>query len=65
MGQVRTNQRRVERLERSSGKANHPAVVMAVEDGDGVLRDPLTCDLLVPPAGARVIVLTERTDVPQ
>ncbi len=62
---MRTTQRRVERLEQAAGGTGHPALVVAMDAGDGVLRDPLTGAPLVPPPGAQVIVFTERADGPQ
>ncbi len=62
---MRTTRRRVELLEQAASQNAHPALVVAMDDGDGVLRDPLTGALMVPPPRAQVIVFTERADGPQ
>ncbi|MDP9356005.1 MAG: hypothetical protein M3R02_12135 [Chloroflexota bacterium] len=61
---MRSTRRRLERLERTTGKSGPPLVV-AFADRDGALHDPLTGKPLVPPPGAKVIVFTERPDGPQ
>ncbi len=62
---MRSSARRLRRLERAVCKSGRPPLVVAFEDGDGVLHDPLTGTPLVPPPGAQVIVFTERPDGPQ
>ncbi len=62
---MRSTARRLARLERATSKSGPPPLVVAMDDGDGVLCDPLTGAPLVPPPGARVIVFTERADGPQ
>ncbi len=62
---MRSTARRAGRLERVAGKTGHLVLVVATDDGDGVLHDPLTGTPLVPPPGAQVIVFTERADGPQ
>ncbi len=57
--------RRVGRLETVSGTAGRLVLVVVIDDGDGVWRDPQTGSRVVPPAGALVVVVRERSDGPQ
>ncbi len=62
---MRTTARRVGRLETAAGKGGPPTLVVVIDDGDGVLRDPQTGARVVPPAGALVVVVRERPDGPE
>ncbi len=62
---MRSTARRAGRLERAAGKTDRPPLVVAMDNGDSVLRDPLTGTPLVPPPGAQVIVFTEWADGPE
>ncbi len=57
--------RRVGRLETASGTGGQPALVVVIDDGDGVWRDPQTGTHVVPPVGALVVVVRERSDGPE
>ncbi len=62
---MRTTERRVGRLETAAGATRRLTLVVVIDDGDGVLRDPQTGARVVPPAGALVVVLRERPDGPR
>ncbi|MDP9355723.1 MAG: hypothetical protein M3R02_10675 [Chloroflexota bacterium] len=62
---MRTTQRRVGRLETAAGTTHRPALVVVLDDGDGVWRDLQTGAVVVPPPGALLVVFRERKDGPQ
>ncbi|MDP9355380.1 MAG: hypothetical protein M3Q71_16980 [Chloroflexota bacterium] len=57
--------RRVGRLETAAGTTGRLILVVVIDDGDGVWRDPQTGTQVVPPVGALVVVVRERSDGPQ
>ncbi len=44
---------------------HRPALVVVLDDGDGVWRDLRTGAVVVPSPGALLVVFTERKDGPQ
>ncbi len=62
---MRTTARRVGRLETAAGTTGRLTLVVVIDDGDGVWRDPQTRAPVVPPPGALVVVVRERSDGPQ
>ncbi len=62
---MRATARRVGRLETAAGTTGRLILVVVIDDGDGVWRDPQTGTQVVPPAGALVVVVRERSDGPQ
>ena len=65
MRPVRGVNRRVGQLETAAGTAHRPALVVVLDDGDGVWRDLRTRAVVVPPPGALLVVFSERKDGPQ
>ncbi len=57
--------RRVSRLETAAGTTHRPALVVVLDDGDGVWRDLRTGAVVVPPPGVLRVVFSERKDGPQ
>ncbi len=62
---MRTTKWRVGRLETAAGMSHRPALVVVLDDGDGVWRDLRTGVVVVPPPGALRVVFSERKDGPQ
>ncbi|MDP9355793.1 MAG: hypothetical protein M3R02_11055 [Chloroflexota bacterium] len=56
---------RVGRLEMAAGRGGQPALVVVIDEGDGVWRDLRTGVVVVPPPGALLVVFSERQDGPQ
>ncbi len=65
MERVRGVNRRVGRLETAAGTTHRPALVMVLDNGDGVWRDLRTGAVVVPPPGALRVVFTEQEGGPQ